>query len=497
MTETYSSLTPLLAVMVPLAAVVLIIVSRQRPNLRESWTIMAALAQFALVASMMPSVLDGRSPETTLFTISPGIALALRVDWLGIMFGASASFLWILTSVYSIGYVRGVSEHKQTRYFGSFAVCLAATMGIAFSANLFTLVIFYEILSVATYPLVVHKETPEAVAGGRKYLVYALSAGVTLLLALALTYYESGSVEFVPGGILAGDVSNNTILMLFGLFLVSFGVKSAVMPLHSWLPTAMVAPTPVSALLHAVAVVKAGIFGLARAIGFIIGPLAMHQSGAMDILAGLAAATIVIASLIALRQDNLKARLAYSTVGHLSYIVLGMSILSVDAWTGGLMHMVNHAVMKITLFFCAGAIYVKVHLQNVSDLNGIGRQMPLTMGAFAVASLGLAGFPPIVGFISKWFLVSGTLETGQWVFAGAFLISGLLNAGYLFSIVVRAFFAPSDKPMKFAEASPLLVVPLIITAVLSVVLGLFQHQVPYFYQLASWVATSIGSGGGM
>ena len=495
--ETVYSLKPLLAVLVSLVAVFFIVIPNQRPNVRESWTILAALAKFALVASMLPLVMQGKSPAITLFAVSPGISLALRVDYLGIIFGLSASFLWIVTSFFSIGYVRGIPEHKQTRYFASFAICLSATMGIAFAANLLTLVIFYEILTIATYPLVLHRETPEAIFGGRKYLVYLLTGGVFLLFALGFTYQLSGSVDFQAGGILPAQVAKSSVIMLFALFLLSFGVKSAIMPMHSWLPTAMVAPTPVSALLHAVAVVKAGVFGFARAIGFIIGPAVLNESGAAGFLAALTAATILAASLIALRQDNLKARLAYSTVGHLSYIVLGLSLLSPSAWTGALLHIVNHAMMKITLFFCAGAIHVRTHCENVSQLNGIGRQMPLTMAAFAIASVGLAGIPPVNGFISKWYLVQGSYDVGQLAFVITFLLSGLLNAGYFFSIVVRAFFAPSDKFTRFGEASPLMVVPLMITAALSLLMGLFPDRLPYFFQLASSVAQSVLGGGGL
>jgi len=495
--ETVYSLKPILAVLVSLVAVIFIVIPNQRPNVRESWTILAALAKFALVASMLPLVLQGKSPAITLFAISPGISLALKVDYLGIIFGLSASFLWILTSFFSIGYVRGIPEHKQTRYFASFAICLSATMGIAFAANLLTLVIFYEILTIATYPLVIHRETPEAIFGGRKYLVYLLTGGVFLLFALAYTYQLSGTVDFQAGGILPAQTAKSSIIMLFTLFLLSFGVKSAIMPMHSWLPTAMVAPTPVSALLHAVAVVKAGVFGFARAIGFIIGPLVLHESGASGFLAALAAATILVASLIALRQDNLKARLAYSTVGHLSYIVLGLALFSPSAWIGALLHIVNHAMMKITLFFCAGAIHARTHCDSVSQLNGIGRQMPITMAAFAVASIGLAGIPPVNGFISKWYLVQGSYDVGQIVFVVTFLLSGLLNAGYFFSIVVRAFFAPSDKFTRFGEASKLMVVPLVITAVLSLLLGIFPDRIPYFFQLASSVARSVLGGGGL
>jgi multicomponent Na+:H+ antiporter subunit D len=415
---------------------------------------------------------------------------------MGLIFGLSASALWLLTSFFSIGYVRGLSEQKQTRYFASFAVCLSATMGIAFAANLLTFIIFYEVLTMATYPLVIHEETPEAISAGRKYLVYLLSGGVILLLALALTYQTAGSVDFLPGGFLSGQAGQGRLMLLFFLFMIGFGVKSAIMPLHSWLPSAMVAPTPVSALLHAVAVVKAGVFGLARAVGFIIGPELLQDMGASGILAGFAAVTILLASLLAFYQDNLKLRLAYSTIGHLSYVILGIALLSPSAWTGALLHIVNHAVMKITLFFCAGAIYVKTRCEKVSELNGIGRQMPVTMGAFALASLGLAGVPPIGGFISKWYLIQGTLEMRQAVFMATLLLSGLLNAGYLVPIVVRAFFMPSDRFSRFGEASAWMLVPLVLAAVLSLLLGLFPDRIPDFYQLASHVAEAVIRGGG-
>ncbi|MFH1640150.1 MAG: proton-conducting transporter membrane subunit, partial [Chloroflexota bacterium] len=280
--ETYFSLKPLVAISVPLLAAILILFSGKRPNVREAWTIMAALVMFAITMSMLPNVLQGKFPEVTLFAISPGISLAFRVDYLGIIFGLSASFLWILTSFYSIGYMRGLAEHKQARYFASFAVCLSATMGIAFAANLLTFVIFYEVLTVATYPLVIHKETPEAIAAGRKYLVYLLTGGVVLLVALAFTYQIAGSVDFRAGGFLSAEMGQDKLMVLFFLFLVGFGVKSALMPLHSWLPAAMAAPTPVSALLHAVAVVKAGVFGFARAFGFVMGPKLLQGIGALN-----------------------------------------------------------------------------------------------------------------------------------------------------------------------------------------------------------------------
>lgn len=487
---------PLIAVLVSLVAALLITLSGRRPNLRETWTVMAALAKFAIVLAMLPGVLAGKVPEMTLFTISPSVSLALRVDSAGLIFGLLASLLWIFTSFYSIGYVRSLSEHKQTRYFASFAVCLSATIGIAFSANLLTFFIFYEILTIATYPLVIHKETPTAIAAGRKYLAYLLTSGAVLLLAVVMTHWLADSLTFIPGGFLSAEMGEGGLLLLFILFLIGFGAKAGVMPLHSWLPTAMAAPTPVSALLHAVAVVKAGAFGFIRVSGFVFSPQLLQEIGAANLTALIAGVTILLASLMALRQDNLKRRLAYSTIGHLSYIVLGLVLLAPGALEGGIFHVVTHAVMKITLFFGAGAIYVRTHLENVSQLDGIGRQMPITMGAFALAAMGLAGIPPLSGFVSKWYLAQGTLEAGYPVLLGLLLLSGLLNAGYLFPVVTRAFFGRSDNFTKFSEAPLFMVVPLAFTAALSLFLGIMPDGIFHFFELVSDVTSKVLGGGG-
>lgn len=493
--ESVPSLQPLLAILVSLLAAAFIVLSGRRPNVRETWTILAALVKFALILSLLPAVLAGRYPGITLFDISPGISLALRVDPLGLSFALSASLLWIVTSFYSIGYMRSLAEHNQTRYFASFAVCLSATIGIALAANLLTFFVFYELLTIATYPLVIHKQTPAAIAAGRKYLVYLLTAGAALLLAVALTQVMAGSSDFSPGGFLSEAMGKQKLFVLFVLFALGVGVKSALMPFHSWLPSAMIAPTPVSALLHAVAVVVAGVFGFARIIGFVFGPHLLAWIGAADPLAAIAAATIIIASLLALAQDNLKLRLAYSTVGHLSYIILGTSLLAPGAWVGGLFHVTTHAAMKITLFFCAGAIYAKTGRETISELDGVGKQMPLTMTAFAVASLGLAGVPPVGGFISKWYLALGTVRSGELIFLAVLLLSGLLNAAYLFPIVHRAFFRSSDRFTKFDEASLLMLVPVLFSAALSLMLGLFPNGIFYFYRLALKAAMSVIAGG--
>ncbi|OGD29558.1 MAG: cation:proton antiporter [Candidatus Aminicenantes bacterium RBG_13_63_10] len=483
------SLLPLLAVLVSLAAVPLILLSSRRPVLREAWTLAAAAAKFGLVLALLPGALAGRTAAVDLFDVVPGVRLALRADPLGVLFALVASGLWVLTSLYSIGYTRGLKEHKQTRYFAFFAVCLSATVGIAFAANLVTFILFYEILTIATYPLVIHKETAEAVSAGRKYLAFTLSAGVLLIAAAAWSFLLVGDLDFKPGGIFSGlTLAGKTAVPLFLLFLGGVGVKSAIMPLHSWLPTAMVAPTPVSALLHAVAVVKAGVFGLVRVAAFVFGPDLLCRYGLDTILIVLAVTTILAGSLLALRQDNLKRRLAYSTVSHLSYIVLGTALVSGPALVGALLHLAFHATMKITLFFCAGAIYVNLHRENVSELNGTGKVMPWTMAAFALGSLGLCGVPPLNGFLSKWFLGSAAVGTGRPLLAGVLILSGLLNAAYLLPIVQRSFFRRGSGLEGRGEASAWLVAPLVLTAVLSLVLGLFPGTL---FRLAGQVAAGL------
>jgi multicomponent Na+:H+ antiporter subunit D len=489
---TYASLVPLCAVLVSFIAIPLILLSSRRPNLREFWTLLAGVVKFALVFSLLPQALEGKAAESVLWELSPGISLALRADAFGLFFALIASGLWILTSIYSIGYMRGNHEGRQTRYYASFALSLSATLGVAFAANLLTFIVFYELLTLATYPLVIHKETREAIRAGRQYLAYSLTAGVLLIAGAAWIYQATGSLDFRAGGILgSAEASPGTFRLIFCLFLAGVGVKAGLMPFHSWLPNAMVAPTPVSALLHAVAVVKSGVFGVIRLAGFVFGPELMVQHGLNLILATLAGATIILASIIAMQQDSLKRRLAYSTVGHLSYIILGAALFSSDGFAGGIFHMSTHAVMKITLFFCAGAIYVHTHKQNVSDLDGIGRAMPWTMGAFAIGAFGLAGLPPINGFFSKWFLCLGTLEAGWPLALAVLLLSGLLNAGYLLPVVYRAFFKASDQFAGKGEASPWMVVPLCVTAALALILGIFPDLVFHFFELSTQVAAAV------
>lgn len=451
------ALRPLVAVVVPLVAIVPILTSHERPNLRELWTLLAAGATFAAVASMVPGVLAGRVFTTDLGAFVPGVEFILRADPLGTLFALLASALWVVTSFYSIGYMRGLAEGHQTRYFAAFAGSIASAIGVAFAANLIVLYVFYELLTVSTYPLVAHDETDEARAAGRKYLVYTFAGGVAVLAGTLLVVWLTGTADFSAGGI-AGLAAADPALarIVFALLVAGFGVKAALMPLHSWLPDAMVAPTPVSGLLHAVAVVKSGVFGIARVILDVFGPDLVGDLGVGVVLASVAAFTLVVASVIALRQDNLKRRLAFSTVSQLSYIVLGLAALGPLSLVGGLLHIPAHGFMKLTLFFCAGAIHVETHTDDISQMAGIGRRMPLTMGAFAVAAAGMAGIPFVAGFVSKYFMLIGTASDGQIIFTAALLASGVLNIAYFWPVVYTAFFETAGD----ADAKPLIEGPL-------------------------------------
>jgi multicomponent Na+:H+ antiporter subunit D len=435
--------TLLLATAVPAMAGVLVTFTGDRWRWRQVWTGVAAVVTLGLVLSLLGTVLAGSEPSLLLGSLGSGLDIRLRADAASMLFALTASALWLIATPYSHGYVAGADEAHRTRFFAAFALCVSTTMGLAFAANLFTFFLFYELLTLATYPLVVHKQTPAALAAGRRYLITLLSGGTALLLAVVIVQVNVPAAEFTAGGALGDRMSDALVVLVIVLGTLGLGTKAALMPLHGWLPAAMVAPTPVSALLHAVAVVKAGVFGFVRLFGYVVGPDRLADVGAGVVVATLAAITIVTASVIAFRQDNLKRRLAYSTIAHLSYIVLGVSLLSSAAWTGALLHLANHAVLKITLFFCAGAIYVTTGYDRVSQLDGLGRRMPVTMAAFGVASLGLAGLPPLGGFVSKWFLGTGTIEAGEPLLALVVIGSGLLTAGYLLPIVHRAFFRPT------------------------------------------------------
>ena len=494
--ETIVSIKPLLAVLVSAVGALFIIFFGKKPNIRESWSLIAGVLKLVIVLSMIPAVVyDKTIISYSLFTILPGIEIGFRVDAFGLLFAMGASLLWIATSFYSIGYMRSTNEHSQTRYFACFAVSLSATIGVAFSANLFTMFLFYEILTIITYPLVAHKDTLEAKAGGRKYAIYLLGAAKAFLVAaIILTYNLTGTLEFSKDGIfpaIVQSVNPELLYIIFVLFFFGFA-KSAIMPFHSWLPAAMVAPTPVSALLHAVAVVKTGVFTVLRIIFFVFGADLMMDIGVDVFVITFASFTIITASLLALTRDNLKARLAFSTISQLSYIILGAALLTPSAMVGGIIHITNHAFSKITLFFCAGSIYVSSYKTKVSQLNGIGKKMPWTMAAFAIATLSMIGIPPVSGFITKWYLVIGSLERHNLVVLIVLLVSSFLNAAYFVPILYRAFFKeenPNSENLDLSEhkeikENPFLVVPLTLTAIVSVVLGLYPD---FIVQIAEMV----------
>ena len=431
-------------VVVPLLGALAVMLAGSRPNLREAMSLAAAVILLALVVRLLPRALSGDWPAAVLAEPIPGLSLAFSAEPLGMLFGLIASFLWIVTTVYSIGYMRGHGEAHQTRFYTFFAVAMGCTMGVAFADNLFTLFVFYEVLTLSTYPLVTHAGTQEARQGGRAYLgiLMATSMGF-LLLAVVWTWKLTGNVSFTSGGILGGAASPLVIGVLFALYVFGIG-KAALMPFHRWLPAAMVAPTPVSALLHAVAVVKAGVFAILKITVYIFGLDLLRDTGVTDWLLWVAAFTILVASVIALRQDNLKARLAYSTISQLSYIVMGALLVNSTALAGSTLHLATHAFGKITLFFCAGAILVASHKTKVSQLDGLGRQMPWTMGAFFLASLSIVGLPPMGGMWGKWYLALGAIDAGYVVLVGVLMVSTLLNIAYLIPVPIRAFLGKAD-----------------------------------------------------
>ena len=422
----------------------------------------------------------------TALMISPQTGQALVSSLMPV----TASFLWILTVFYSAGYMRGLKEHAQTRFNTCFALALFGAIGCAFSDNLLTLYLFYEIVSVSTYPLVAHHQDVEGYEGGRKYLVYLTATAKALILpAMALIYVLTGSLDFahnIHAGILPADTQRWVVTALYVCCLLGFA-KNGIMPFHHWLPGAMVAPTPVSALLHAVAVVKVGVFATTRVMLYVFGVDVMSALHLGLPTAYFVSITILLASVIALSKDNLKARLAYSTVSQLSYIILGVALLTPDGIAGGLVHIANHAFAKITLFFCAGAIYVASHKKNISEMSGLGRVMPFTFGAFALAALGMMGAPPAGGFVSKWYLLVGAWHAHAIGIVLVLLASTLLNAAYFAPVVYQAFFGRTsahDEAHPTREAHPALLIPLSLTALISVGLGIYPD---FFMRLVEGV----------
>jgi multicomponent Na+:H+ antiporter subunit D len=494
--QTILSIKPVLAVLVSLLVVPLIMATgEKRPNLREFWSILAGIIKFSIVISMAPVIFSGNNIEYTLISFYEGIDIKFRVDALGLLFATISSFLWIVTTFYSVGYMRSAKEHSQTRFFTYFAISLSAAIGVAFSANLITLFVFYEILSFATVPLVGHKETPEAIEGARKYFLYLLSLSKTLLLSgIIIIYMVAGTTDFQSNGLLQNLQGEHSTLLFVGFFLFLFGfAKAGIMPVHNWLPSAMVAPTPVSALLHAVAVVKVGVFSILRVVFHIYGIDLMANLNLGIITAYIVSFTILVGSIIALSKDNLKARLAYSTISQLSYVILGAVLLTPSSMAGGIVHIANHAFSKITLFFCAGSLYAAAHKTEISQLSNIGRKMPWTMAAFFIGSLSMIGVPPAAGFISKWYIALGSIEAKEIPILMVLLASTILNAAYFLPITYKAFFEKEkhedahhgdDHHHEEIKEIPMVVIPLVLTAIISLIIGIYPN---YFLGLAQEV----------
>ena len=453
----------------------------ERHGTRTTLNLIGAGAKLVLVLELLRETYAGQD-HAMRWTMAPGIDFALGADANAMLFITLSAFLWLLTTVYAIGYLE--DSPNRSRFFGFFSLCVSATTGIALAANLITFVIFYELLTVSTYPLVVHRGTEQAMRGGRVYLTYTLTGGAVLLAATAWLQVFAGPVEFVQGGSLGGlvDTHADELRLAFWMFVGALGVKIAIVPLHGWLPKAMVAPAPVSALLHAVAVVKAGAFGLVRIVYDAYGIGTVAQLDLLHPLAVIAAITIVYGSIRALAQDELKKRLAYSTVSQVSYITLGAAVYGPTATIGGLVHLIHQGIMKITLFFCAGNYAETLGVHHVSGMNGIGRRMPWTTVAFSIGAFGMIGVPPLAGYISKWYLQQGAIEAGETWVPAVLGISSVLNAAYFLPILYRAWFQPppdrwpEEQPVGRWETHGLLLIPPLVTAALVVYAGVFAES---------------------
>lgn len=487
--EVFSWVLPVTIGISLVVALVIWLSSNTKSRWAHNWlVIISAVIKLGLVLSLLPGIWEGKVFTCKLFLFVPRIELAFRADGLGFLFAIIASFFWLVTAIYSTEYME--KEKSLPRYWIFLSLCMGSTMGIAFAANLFTMFIFYETLTVCTYPLIIHEQSPEALQAGRKYIIYSLGGGATLMISLATTYFLSGNLNLGQRGILPATSSTTTLYFLFIAFTVGFGVKSVLMPFHGWLPESMVAPTPVSAILHAVAVVKAGVYGLLRTVIDVFGLTLVRQMELSKFLLAIVCVTIIGGSILALFQDNLKKMLAYSTVSQLSYITLGVALASPSGITGGLLHMFYQSIMKITLFFCAGAIYRQTGITRISQMRGLGQRIPLTMVAFAVAALGMIGIPATAGFISKWYLALGAMEAHQFLVVGVIIISALLNAMYYLPIIYMAFFmephtSPDTEKIKIPWR---LVGPCLVTSSLVLAFGVS----PWLHRLPLFLAETIG-----
>ncbi|MCK9631566.1 MAG: Na(+)/H(+) antiporter subunit D [Methanoregula sp.] len=493
-----------LIVLIPFAGTGFILLFHNRPDAREAVSLVAALLTFLLCALSLPSAFAIQPLSTTALQILPGLDIRFTADALGLLFATLASLLWIITTVYNIGYMRGLKEHSQTRYYAAFAITIGAVMGVALSSNMFSLFVFYEILAIAAYPLVVHKETAEALAAGRKYLIYTQCGGVSILAGIMAIIGMGNTLDFIPGGnpgiaLIGPEFARLAFILLFA----GLGVKAALVPLHGWLPSAMIAPTPVSGLLHAVAVVNTGVFGILRLMWYLFGPEQVTALGLQYFVIGAAVVTIIVGSLFALLQDDFKLRLAYSTVSQLSYMVLGAAVLlpagvsgvsdvgRVAAVIGATYAFTAHALGKLTMFFVAGTVAVETGKTKISELDGMGRKMPWEFVAFTLATLSMAGLPPMAGFIAKWYLSVGVVygDASQWWVLLVLVGASVLNVAYFLPVIIRAFYRPGAGEV--LQVRPTLRWPVVVTAALALIAGLWTVVPASPYALCAMVAASV------
>jgi multicomponent Na+:H+ antiporter subunit D len=453
----------------------------ERVAARTTLNLLGALAKLVFVFLLLAGIREGETYGVR-FAVLPGLDLAFEADALGLLFVTLSAVLWLLTTLYAIGYLE--RSPNRSRFFGFFSLCVTATMGIAMAANLFTFFVFYELLTLSTFPLVVHRGTEQAMRGGIVYLAYTLIGGTVLLTGIVWLHHLLGHTEFAHTGIVAalGSEYVGQLQIVFVLLIVGVGVKAAIVPLHGWLPQAMVAPAPVSALLHAVAVVKAGAFGIVRIVYEVYGIELAQSMSLLAPLALFAAVTILWGSFRALFQDDLKKRLAFSTVSQVSYIVLGVALFGPIGTVGGLVHLVHQGIMKITLFFCAGNYAETLGIHNVSEMNGAGRRMPLTTIAFSVGALGMMGAPLTAGAVSKAWLTDGASASGMDWAVWVLWTSSLLNAGYFLPILWRTWLRPAPGPWPDEqiprrgrrETAWLLLLPPLVTAAATLAAGAFS-----------------------
>lgn len=482
---------PLLVLMTSfITALVIFALGEERVGARTFFNLLGAIAKITLVGVMIWGVLKGREFETR-WPFMPQLDFVLRADKMTILFSTLSATLWLLTTIYAIGYLEGSPNRR--RFFGYFSLCVTATMGVSLAGNLITFFVFYELLTLTTYPLVVHRGTEKAIRAGSMYLRYTLGGSAAMLVGLLWLYVLAGPFDFKEAGALAGldERYRPQLVMIFALLVGGLGVKAALFPLHGWLPTAMVAPAPVSALLHAVAVVKAGAFGIVRVVYDVYGVELARSLGLLNPLAAIAAITILYGSIRALSQNDFKRRLAFSTVSQISYIVLGVALYGPTATVGGLVHLVHQGIMKITMFFAAGNAAEALGVHKINELDGVGKRLPGTMAAFSIAALGMIGVPPLAGFVSKWYLGWGAADAGAYWAIAVLGASSLLNAAYFLPILYRAWFKPQLRPWPHEhpphgrlEVSAWLLIPPLATAALVVLTGLFAGHA---FSPLSWV----------